>query len=202
MEHNDLYDYGVIPIHLCAAVLCAVLLFVGWALGLAPLMTESQQATSIIEEAEQAEWQAKQAKGQLDRLSGELQAVETRLDEQPVHLLSANQINPLLAELAQWSELHSLSITRTNAGRREALTYYDYVPIQIAGEGAYGDFLSLLKQLHHERGDLGVITFGVNRKPTGNGVVFEIELAWYVLSDDMELGPEPTNPPTAVVPTP
>ena len=202
MKRNDLYDYGVMPTHLGAGVLCAVLLLLGWAFGLEPLMSESQQATSVTEQAEQAELQAKQAQGQLDRLSDELQTVAAQLDEQPVHLLSANRINPLLAELAQWAELHDVVITRTNAGRREALTYYDYVPIQIAGEGAYGDFLSLLQQLHHERGDLGVITFGINRKPAGNGVAFEVGLAWYVRSDDMELGPEPTNAPTAVVPTP
>jgi Tfp pilus assembly protein PilO len=199
MKLSDLYDYGVMPIHLGAATLCAVMLIAGWAFGLGPLMTESHQATSIVEEAEQAEAQAKQAKHQLDGLFDELQRVEQELDERPLSLHSAKQINPLLAELAKWSELHDLSITRTNADRREALTYYDYVPIQISGEGGYGNFLSLLQRLHEQRGDLGVITFGVRSNPAGGGVAFELELAWYVLSDDMQAGP--VTGPTAEVPT-
>ncbi|MEO0476237.1 MAG: type 4a pilus biogenesis protein PilO [Planctomycetota bacterium] len=202
MKRNDLYDYGVLPIHLGAGILCSVLLVAGWAFGLGPLMTESQLSTSIVEEAEDAELQAKQAKDRFDHLASELQAVEDKLDKYAVNLLVADQINPLLAELAQWSELHNLAITRTNASRREALTYYDYVPIQITGEGSYGDFLAMLQRLHRERGDLGVINFGVNRKPTGVGVSFEIELAWYVLSDDMEAKPEPTEAATAIVPVP
>ncbi|MBX2852736.1 MAG: type 4a pilus biogenesis protein PilO [Phycisphaeraceae bacterium] len=199
MKLNDLYDHGVMPIHLGGSALCAVMLLVGWVYGLGPLMSESHQATSIIEQAEQAEAQAKQAKQQLDQVFDELQLVEQQLDEHPFSLHSATQINPLLAELAQWSELHNLSITRTNAGRREALTYYDYVPIQVSGEGGYNDFLSMLQRIHNGRGDLGVITFGVSSSPASGGVAFEIELAWYVLSDDMQ--EEPAAGPTAVVPT-
>ena len=199
MKFSDLYDYGVMPIHLGAAALCAVMLLAGWAFGLGPLMSESQQATSIVEQAHQAEAQAKKAKQQLDKLFDDLQQVEKQLDEHPISLHSASQINPLLAELAEWSELHNLSINRTNAGRRKALTYYDYVPIQISGEGGYSDFLSMLQRLHNERGDLGVITFGVRSSPTSGGVAFEIELAWYVLSDDMQ--EQPAAESTANVPT-
>lgn len=199
MKLSDLYDCGEMPIHAGASLLCAMALLVGWAFGLGPLMSESHQATSIVEEAEQAEAQGKHAKQQLDQLSDELEHVEQQLDEHPVNLDSATQINPLLAELAHWSELHRLSINRTNAGRRESLTYYDYVPIQISGEGGYNDFLSMLHRLHNERGDLGVITFGVRSSPTSGGVAFELELAWYVLSDDMHN--QPVQGQTAGVPT-
>ena len=199
MKLNDLYDQGVMPIHLGASALCVMLLLAGWLFGLGPLMSESHQATSIIEQAQEAEARANLAKQQLDQLSDELERVEQELDEHPFNLYSATQINPLLSELAQWSELHNLSINRTNAGRRQALTYYDYVPIQISGEGGYRDFLSMLKRVHEGRGDLGVITFGVRSNPTRGGVSFEIELAWYVLSDDMQ--DQPVAGPTAIVPT-
>lgn len=200
MKLNTLYDYGVMPIHIGAAILCACLLLAGWLFGMGPLMSESHQATSVIEQAEQAEFEAKRVKGELDRLSNELISVQEQLDLQPVNLMSASQINPLLSELAQWSELHDLGITSTSAGRPEALTYYDYVPIQIEGEGGFGDFLSFLDRLYKDRGDLGVITFGVQRLASGHGVSFDIDLAWYVCSDDREDQPGPQ--PTASVPTP
>lgn len=201
MKQNNLYDHGVMPIHIGASVLCGALLLGGWAFGLGPLLDETQQASSVTEQAEQAEAEAKRVKGELNRLIQELDEVQLQLDQQPVSLLSASEINPLLADLARWSELDNLSVTRTNAGRPEALAYYDYVPIEIAGEGRYAELLSFLNRLHGERGDLGVITFDINRKPAGQGVTFEIGLAWYVLSDDMEEGLEPGAQPTASVRT-
>ena len=110
------------------------------------------------------------------------------------------QINPLLAQLADWSELHNLSITRTNAGRPEALAYYDYVPVQISGEGSFGALLAFFDRLNSDRGDLGLVSFKVNRMAAGSGVSFDLELAWYVLSDDVQEQASPQ--PTALVPTP
>lgn len=200
MKLSHLYDQGVIPIHAGASLLCVGVLAVGWAFGISPLMSESHQATTVLDQAEQAEFEAKQAKGDVDQLVAELASVQAELDEQPVNLQSASQINPLLAQLANWSEQHRLSITRTSAGRREALVYYDYVPIDVAGEGGYADLLGFFRKLHIERGDLGLISFSVTRMPTG-GVSFEMGLAWYVLSDEVQEGSGQPGQATAAVST-
>ena len=157
MNLQKLYDQGAMTIHIGGGVICASCLFVAWVFGVAPLMSETQQSTSVMEQAEEAEFQARQVKNQLDQLGQDLVRVEDQLKEQPISLKPASQINPLLADLARWSELHELSITRTNAGRAVALEYYDYVPIEIAGEGGYADLLRFFKHLHNERGDLGLI---------------------------------------------
>lgn len=201
MKLKHLYDQGAMPIHAGASALCLGMLAFGWAFGLGPLMSDSHQATSVLEQADQAEFEAKQAKDKLDALAAELSLVQAKLDEQPVSLQSVSQINPLLSELANWSEQHSLSITRTSAARRISLAYYDYVPIEIAGEGGYGDLLGFFRQLHKERGDLGLISFSVNRMPATGGVSFEIDLAWYVLSDDAQDGLDQPGQATASVPT-
>jgi len=183
MKLERIYESGAMPVHIGAGSLCAVLLLLGWVFGLGPLLSESHQATSVLEQAEQAEHDAKLSKNKLDALAGDLQDIQTQLDAQPVNLSSAAKINPLLAELAKWSEVHDLSITRTRAGRPEALAYYDYVPIEIAGEGAYGNVMAFLQSLHKDRGDLGVVAFDIRRMPASGGVNFVIELAWYVTSD-------------------
>ncbi|MEM9346540.1 MAG: type 4a pilus biogenesis protein PilO [Planctomycetota bacterium] len=201
MKLNHLYDQGVLPIHIGGSILCAAILMAGWLLGLSPLMSDTQQTSSVTEQAEQAEVEAKHVKGKLDRIVQQLDEVQDKLDQQPLSLQSASQINPLLADLAKWSELDQLSVTRTSAGKPEALAYYDYVPIELAGEGGYTDLLSFLNRLYTKRGDLGVINFDVKRKPSGSGVTFGIKLAWYVLSDDMEEGEESDPQPTASVPT-
>lgn len=200
MKTQSSFDDGVMPIHIGALLFCIVFIAVGYVLGYAPLMSQTQQETSLIEQAEEAELQAKQIKQELDRIADELSDVKAALDEQPVNLKPASQINPLLAQLADWSELHNLSITRTNAGRPEALAYYDYVPVQISGEGSFGALLAFFDRLNSDRGDLGLVSFKVNRMAAGSGVSFDLELAWYVLSDDVQEQASPQ--PTALVPTP
>lgn len=192
-RHND----GVMPIHLGASVVCCLLLIAGFAFGYAPLMSQNQKSTTVIEQADQAEVDATRVKQELDSISEKLVSVQSELDEQPVGLQSASQINPLLSQLANWSEVHGLSITRTNAGRPEALAYYDYVPLQIAGEGGFTALLGFFDQINDERGDLGLTSFQLTRLSTGKGVSFELELAWYVLGEET---PQPFEA-TATAPT-
>lgn len=199
MNSQGLTSDGVMPIHLGGVVVCGLLLAAGWGLGYAPLMTQSQEALTLVEQAEQVEQDEKKVKQELDQLVGELAAVQASLDEQPVSLQSASKINPLLAQLAQWSELHELSVTRTNAGRPEALAYYDYVPITIAGEGGFAELLGFFKRMNRDRGDLGLVSFNVSRMASGNGVTFGLDLAWYVLSDEAQ---DQAGQATASVPTP
>ncbi|MEM6257816.1 MAG: type 4a pilus biogenesis protein PilO [Planctomycetota bacterium] len=201
MKLNQFYDKGVMPIHIGGSILCAAILLASWFLGLEPMMTGTQQTSSVTDQAEQAEVEAKRVKGKLDRVVQQLDEVQGQLDQRPLTLQPASQINPLLADLAGWSELDHLSVTRTSAGRPEALAYYDYVPIELAGEGGYTDLLSFFNRLYGERGDLGVISFDIKRKASGTGLTFEIQLAWYVLSDDMEEGEAADPRPTASVPT-
>ncbi len=197
MKPQGLQSDGVMPIHLGAAVVCILLLMMGWVFGYAPLMSQNQQATTLVEQADQAEIDAARVKQELDRLTEKLTTIQNQLDEQPVDLQSASQINPLLSQLAKWSELDGLSITRTNAGRPEALAYYDYVPLQIEGEGGFAALLGFFNRINSDRGDLGLVSFQLTRMPDGKGVSFELELAWYVLDGEAQ---EPVEA-TATVPT-
>ena len=173
---------GLLPIHLGGAGVCVVLLAGGWLLGLGPLMTDTQVASSTVEEARQAQQATQVGKAELDALTQRLEATQAELDQRPVSLESADAINPLLAELAGWADEHRLALTRTNAGQPIALAYYDYVPITLAGEGAYGELLGFFHKLHAGRGDLGVVSFNAARQAATGGIAFEIELAWYVKS--------------------
>jgi len=201
MKSSTRFDDSVMPIHLGAAAVCVVLLVVGYAFGYAPLMTQNKQETSLLQQAEQAESEARQIKTKLDHLDNQIAQVQVALDEQPVNLKPASQINPLLAQLAAWSELHRLSITRTNAVRPVSLAYYDYVPVKVSGEGSFGELLGFFKRMNTQRGDLGLVSFNVSRMPTGKGVSFELDLAWYVLDGASQEQQAPTQP-TASVPTP
>lgn len=184
MSVDSITNRGATPVHIGGAAVCVVLLVCGWFLGLGPLLTENHQATSALEQAIEAESIASQSKGELDRLTAELEGIRAELSDQPVNLQPATEINPLLAELAVWGDEHELSITRTRAGRAQALAYYDYVPIKLAGEGGFGHVLGFLRHIHQGRGDLGVVAFSARRLNSGAGIAFDIDLAWYVLSDD------------------
>lgn len=186
---------GALPTHIGGVVLCVAMLLVGWWVGLGPMLNQSQKLLSVVEEAEQAEQEAKNAKAGVDRLTEQLSAAQSELELKPVRLEPASQINTLLAQLAGWSETHRLNITRTQSGRPEALAYYDYVPIDLEGEGGYGDLMTFFTRLHEARGDLGLVGFSVKRMPQG-GVSFELELAWYVIGQEQEQG-ENATPATA-----
>jgi len=198
MKLERMTESGAMPIHIGGGVVCALLLLSGWLLGLGPLLTDTHQASTIVQHADQTERDADQGKAEMDRLTAELQRVQSGLDNQPVSLEPASQINPLLAQLADWAEEHRLAITRTNSGRPIELSYYDYVPITVTGEGGYADLLGFFRRLYDDRGDVGIVSFRARRLATGSGVSFELELAWYVVSDADQ---QPEGVLTASVPT-
>ena len=197
MKPQGRYNDGVMPIHLGSLLVCILLLLIGFVFGYAPLMSQNQQSTTVSEQADQAERDAARIKQELDSTTEKLVSVQSELDKQPVGLQFASQINPLLSQLAKWSEMHGLSITRTHAGRPKTLAYYDYVPVQIAGEGGFTALLGFFDQINGNRSDLGLTSFQLTRLPAGKGVSFEIELAWYVLGEET---PQPFEA-TATAPT-
>lgn len=184
MKLGAIKDNKTMPVTLVGVAVCAVLLLMGWLIGLGPLMSESQQATKVVAEADAAEAEAKISKAELDRLQKDLKAIKKRLKEQPVGLKPARQINPLLMEIAAFAKTKKLSITGTRAGQPVALAFYDYVPIELSGEGTYADLLGFIRHVHEQRGDLGVVAFSANRTKGGAALAFDIKLAWYVLSDN------------------
>lgn len=185
---SKITDRGVLPIHLGGAGVCAALLATGWFMGLGPMLAETEQESSVIEHANQVQQEARLNKTRLEALNAQLDQVQKELDDKPVSLQPASQINPLLAELARWADEQRLNVTGTTAGQPVALTYYDYVPISLSGEGAYADLLGFFKRLHSERGDLGVVAFNANRLPDGAGISYELQLAWYVSSEEAGKG--------------
>ncbi|MFN3166841.1 MAG: type 4a pilus biogenesis protein PilO [Phycisphaeraceae bacterium] len=195
MKASTITDRGTLPLHVGGAVTCATLLACGWFFGLGPLLTDTQQTAAVNQEYQHAQQAARESKDRLNKLEARLEDVRARLSQQPVHLESSASINPLLAELARWADEHGLSMTRTQAGRPVSLAYYDYVPISLAGEGAYPDLLGFMRQANHARGDLGVISFNAARMGAQGGVAFQLELAWYVVSDEAQGAPA-----TAAVP--
>ena len=174
------------PLHLGGAVVCMALLAGGWLFGIEPMLAQTNAQSNVVQQADKAQKDAGKAKAGLDRVRAKLDKVKAELERQPISLESAEQINPLLGQLAKWSEQHALSITQTSAGRPIALMYYDYVPISLAGQGGYGDLLAMLHQLREGRRDLGVVSFSAKRMTTTQGakVGFTIDLAWYVVAQD------------------
>lgn len=187
MKLNSIYDQGAMRVHIAGGVVCAVLLGFGWFFGLGPLVSESEQYSAVVEQADEAEQRARASMAELNRVSKELDAVMAELEKQPVQLSSAGQINALLNELSGWAKAQRLSLTRMNAGSAIELAYYDYVPVVLWGEGAYGDLLGLFEKLHRDRRDLGVVSFEVRRMNHDATLVFELNLAWYVERADIQL---------------
>lgn len=192
MKLNKLNDNGQMPIHLGGAVLCVALLGVAWSMGLGPLLTQSNESSAMTHQHEQVQGESRASSESLKQLQARLDAVRQQLDRQPVNLEPSSEINRLMAELAGWSDANRLVVTRTQAGRPVALPYYDYVPISLSGEGGYLDLLQFFRRIYEGRGDLGVVSFSATSMGESGGVLFQIELAWYVVSDDSDLVDTPT----------
>ncbi len=196
MKQSMIQAQGTMPIHAGGMVVCLLLMISGWFFGLSPMLSESDESSSTLEASRLAQEQAQHGKEKLEELTQRVQTMRAELDQKPVSLVPATQINPLLALLSGWADEQRLTITRTNAGQPVVMTWYDYVPISLAGEGDYGDLLGFYHKLYADRGDLGVVSFNVSRLASNTGVSFEIELAWYVVSEQVQ--PDRT---TAQVPT-
>lgn len=201
MGLDKLSKQGVLPLHIAGAVVCSVLLIMGWFVGVSPILAESNQGETIVRQAMKAEREAQQAKHELDKLTKSLDKVREQLEHQPVSLATATEINPLLAQLASWADEHHLAITQTQAKRPQSMRHYDYIPIQISGEGGYANLLAFFNQLHKDRGDLGILGFSIRRIQTkdGPGVGFDLQLAWYVVGEQQQ-EESATGPATASVP--
>lgn len=184
MKPSGIQTDGAMLVHMGGVAVCVLLLIAAWFFGLAPLLSDNHASATGVQRADATELEATQATQSLHELSNRLEDLQAELDDQPIGLQSASRINPLLAELAQWSEEQRLSITRTNARRPVQLTYYDYVPIELAGEGGFGALIGLLDRLKKDRADLGVVAFQIARMQGGNEVAFQLDLAWYVLNDE------------------
>lgn len=198
MDLQTIKDQGIWPIHVAGFVVASLLLCAGWFFGLEPLMTDSHESSAIMAQSEAAQEDARLSKQRLEAIKAQLEEVQSKLDLQPITLSAASSINQLLSDLAAWTDQHRLAVTRTNAGRPVALAYYDYVPITLAGEGSFTDMLDFFNRLYEQRGDIGVIAFNANRLAKEGGIVaFEIELAWYVLSDSTQTPDTPTAAVTA-----
>lgn len=170
-------------IHGTGAGLCLVLLAAAWVFGVAQILSESDTKTSLIEDDARALRDAEAAEAGLDRAKQHLEAIRSDLNQTSIRLQPRTELNPLLGQLADWAETHRLIMSRTQAESSVSLAYYDYVPIRLAGEGAYVDFLSLMDLVVDERSDLSVQRFDVRRQSgsTSAQISFEIDLAWYVL---------------------
>lgn len=165
--------------HAAGALVCAVLLGVGYGFGVAPRIAPGQSPAERAEAIRDAQAEAMLQEAVVQRLEGELERSNNALNDRPVLLRPATEINRRLSALSDLVTSSGLVVTASQTGEISALSHYAFVPIEISGEGKLGDFIAMLGALHSRYPDLSVQSFDVLRVPTGDGR-FRLNLNWFV----------------------
>lgn len=115
-----------------------------------------------------------------DTLERRLKKVGQALDDAPVQLQSARQLNQRLAQLTSLAAQCGLAIDQTQSDRPHSDRWYQTVPIRLAGQGAYPTCATFLDRLRRTFAEMGVSSFELASQPGGDApATFRFDLVWY-----------------------
>lgn len=160
---------------------CLVLTLVFHIAGMLPVLREYAQNVKQNVELEGSKTQAAKLAAAADKLARRLRKVGQALDDAPVQLQTTRQLNQRLAHLASLAAECGLAIDQTHSDRPYSSTWYQTVPIRLAGEGTYPTCALFLSRLRQAFPDTGVSAFELSGQPTNNSAAsqFTFDLVWY-----------------------
>ena len=150
-----------------------------WA-GVEPL--SRQRATHLEAQAElgQRQDKAMELANAADELQRRLKEVGQAVDDAPVQLKPVQQLNQRLAHLTRLASECGLAIDQTQHDRPHGGQWYQTVPINLSGQGAYPTCAVFLDRLRRTYPDMGVSSFELSREPGGEvAAKFRFDLVWY-----------------------
>ena len=160
---------------------CVVLTMLFNIAGVLPVLREHAHNVKQHVELESQKTKAAKLAAGANGLASRLRKVGQALDEAPVQLQTTRQLNQRLALLAALAAECGLSIDQTHSDRPYGSTWYQTVPIRLAGEGTYPTCALFLSRLRQTFPDTGVSAFELSGQPDSNSAAsqFTFDLVWY-----------------------
>jgi Tfp pilus assembly protein PilO len=173
-----LWQVDAVFLGVCVAVTAAFALF-----GFAPLISGHHDFLAQRESLVAQEQQAAQLETSLANLRERVEADQRALAGHTLALKSVANVNSQLAEISSLATECGLRVEDIRPDSAVSGTYYDTVPVAVAGRGTYRDCTAFLNRLRRTLPDTGVATVELvanTGERTGQGK-FRLDLQWYAL---------------------
>jgi hypothetical protein len=160
----------------------AALMFVGWALVIAPAQTAQERRAERERHLAHLKTQAVEMEQAVAAQQRRLAEVEAQVAQSHVRLLPVSGLNQRIADLtAMADELGGglVKIEQIVPGTPKPAARFTAVPIQIIGLATYPGAQSLLRRLHTRFSDTGVAAFSLSAGEGSATAAFKLELVWY-----------------------
>lgn len=162
----------------CVASLAA--LTVGWfAIGVRPLMTETQRASLLADQAtahRDAIHERVVRREERDRRRAD---IERELAGMSVRLRPASAVNAQLAEITRLAESHRIVVDRIEPGTAVDTPLAIRVPMRFAGVGRSPDAVRFLAALRAGFPDIAVEGFEVSSRAGDTVAAIQFDCVWY-----------------------
>ena len=160
---------------------CVGLTLLLYSVGVTPMLQKHDQNVAQRAELEDRQTRATRLAAAADKLAYKLKTLGQALDEAPIQLQTARELNQRLANLTSLASRCGLAIDQTNSGRPHSSTWHQTVPIRLAGEGIYPTCAVFLDRLRRAFPDTGVSAFDLSGQPDDRAAQakFQFDLVWY-----------------------
>lgn len=181
--NNALAGASVLKVYVGGAVVCAVLSASAYFLGVRPAVARHDEQAS-----RQSEWKAARQKaanlvGVRNGTAAQLAEVTRALENLPLRLEPASNVNQRLARLTDLATKEcQLTIDEMRSGAVVDGADYQTVPILIAGSGTYPACAKFLHQLRTVFPDTAVRSFETinnSASPDAPAATFQFDLVWH-----------------------
>ena len=184
MSRIDSTSQQLWVVHAVCGTVCLTLAGAGYWFGLGPMTRELDQRQGLTQTLELSQDDLQLRRGVLERLEDKFLQSQQELEVQPVDLQPASMVNRRLANLSQLAQEHDLVLTASSIGGEQRLAYYSYLPIELGGQGDFGNVVAFLGKLYEHYPDISVRTFDLNRGGDGPSrgarAGFSLGLSWFV----------------------
>lgn len=161
---------------------CLSVTFVAYLTLVRPGFNEHAESDRLRSQLAEKSVAVADARKSLAALRTSLDQTLTAVQELPLRLEPAAQVNRRLAQLADLAvevglELHQMQPDPARAGDR-----YDVVPIVLSGAGDYRRVTKYIRRIHDSFADIAVVDFDLTSGNAGDKQTrFDLGLAWYTM---------------------
>ena len=178
-------------VHGTGAGVCVLLSLLLYVMAISPMMAHHQAQKVMQAELEAERDKARQIAQVTQRMQAELVSTERAVADYALKLEPVTALNRRVSQLTALATQIGLQINEIRPRQAQPGTFYQTVPIRVAGEGSYLASIAFIHALHATLPDISVASLKLYGRvvPGQQETVstFEFELIWYAEPDQKSL---------------
>lgn len=174
-------------VHGVGAGVCLLLSLLLYVVSISPMLAHHKAQQVMRAELETERDKAQQIDQVAQRMQAELVSTERAVADYALELQPVTALNRRVSQLTALATQIGLQINEIRPKQPKAGTFYQTVPIRVAGEGSYLASSAFIHALHATLPDMAVASLRLDGRVAmgqqGTVSTFEFELIWYAEPD-------------------